>query len=65
MRPMAFTSGWKKLEALWNFIIRTMQATRFLPLSDTILGDRTEHDVKSTNQKPIRSLDFLARDWYD
>ena len=36
-RHLAFTSGWKKLEPMWDWAIRSGQVHRFLPLLETIL----------------------------
>jgi len=36
-RHLAYTSGWKKLEPIWDWAIRGGQVHRFLPLLETIL----------------------------
>ena len=36
-RHLAYTSGWKKLEPMWDWAIRSGQVHRFLPLLETIL----------------------------
>jgi radical SAM superfamily enzyme YgiQ (UPF0313 family) len=36
-RHFAYTTGWKKLEPMWDHVIRTGQVHRFLPLLETIL----------------------------
>jgi radical SAM superfamily enzyme YgiQ (UPF0313 family) len=37
MRHLAYTSGWKKLEPLWDAVIRSGQVHRFLPLLEAVL----------------------------
>ena len=36
-RHLAYTSGWKKLEPMWDWAIRSGQVHRFLPLLEAIL----------------------------
>ncbi len=36
-RHLAYTSGWKKLEPMWDWAIRSGQVHRFLPLLETVL----------------------------
>ena len=36
-RHLAYTAGWKKLEPMWDRVIRSGQVHRFLPLLETIL----------------------------
>jgi radical SAM superfamily enzyme YgiQ (UPF0313 family) len=33
-----YTGGWKKFEPLWNFLIKTQQLNKMLPLLESILG---------------------------
>ena len=37
LRHFAYTTGWKKLEPMWDWTIRSGQVHRFLPLLETIL----------------------------
>ena len=37
LRHFAYTTGWKKLEPMWDRVIRSGQVHRFLPLLETIL----------------------------
>ena len=39
LRHLAYATGWKKFEFLWNLIIRVKQVTRMLPLLETILDE--------------------------
>jgi hypothetical protein len=38
LRHVAYAGGWKKLEPLWDAIIRAMRATRMLPVLETVLS---------------------------
>jgi radical SAM superfamily enzyme YgiQ (UPF0313 family) len=37
LKHLAYAAGWKKFEPLWDFVIRTRQLTRMLPLLETLL----------------------------
>lgn len=37
VRHMAYTAGWKKLEPMWDWAIRSGQVHRFLPLLEVVL----------------------------
>ena len=37
VRHLAYTTGWKKLEPMWDRVIRSGQVHRFLPLLETVL----------------------------
>ena len=37
LRHFAYSTGWKKFEPLWDFIIRTRRTSRMLPVLETIL----------------------------
>jgi radical SAM superfamily enzyme YgiQ (UPF0313 family) len=39
LRHLAYATGWKKFEPLWDLIIRARQASRMLPLLETILEE--------------------------
>jgi len=39
LRHLAYSTGWKKFEPLWDLIIRARQATRMLPLLEAILEE--------------------------
>ncbi len=38
LRHLAYAGGWKKLEPLWDWVIRIKQVSQFLPLLETILA---------------------------
>ena len=37
-RHVAYAAGWKKFEGLWNFLIRTRQVSRALPVLESVLS---------------------------
>jgi len=39
LRHAAYAAGWKKFEPLWDLIIRAKQASRMLPVLETILSE--------------------------
>lgn len=48
LKHFFYTSGWKKFEPLWNFVIKTEGLNRMLPLLESLLSK-----VNSPNKKPI------------
>lgn len=38
LRHVAYAGGWKKLEPMWDMIIRTKRASRMLPVLETVLS---------------------------
>ena len=42
LRHFAYAAGWKKFEFLWNFIIRTHQVARMLPVLESVLENRAD-----------------------
>jgi radical SAM superfamily enzyme YgiQ (UPF0313 family) len=38
LRHFAYASGWKKLEPLWDWVIRARKVTRMLPVLEAVLG---------------------------
>jgi hypothetical protein len=39
LRHAAYAAGWKKFEPLWDLVIRARQASRMLPVLETILSE--------------------------
>jgi len=52
LRHIAYTGGWKKLEPLWDWVIRTKRVTNLLPVLETVLtGDNSRpgtNNIKET-----------------
>ena len=46
LRHLAYTSGWKKLEPMWDFAIRSGQVHRFLPLLEMVLNGLAGPDAR-------------------
>ena len=42
LRHLAYAVGWKKLEPLWDLLIRLRQVGRALPLLEKVLAGRGE-----------------------
>jgi radical SAM superfamily enzyme YgiQ (UPF0313 family) len=38
LRHLSYAGGWKKFEPIWDFLIRTRQVTRMLPMLETVLA---------------------------
>lgn len=45
LRHVAYTGGWKKMEPLWDWIIRHGQVGRCVPLLETVLAGRRRSTV--------------------
>jgi radical SAM superfamily enzyme YgiQ (UPF0313 family) len=48
LRHIAYAGGWKKLEPLWDAIIRAKRATHMLPVLETVLSGFGTHAPKLT-----------------
>jgi radical SAM superfamily enzyme YgiQ (UPF0313 family) len=44
LRHVAYVSGWKKFEPLWDWVIRAKRVGAFLPVLEAILGSLNEKD---------------------
>jgi len=59
VRHLAYTSGWKKLEPMWDWAIRSGQVHRLLPLLETILdrfgsgGGAMPSRLRRTDARPV------------
>jgi len=38
LRHIAYSGGWKKLEPMWDWVIRAKRVTRLLPVLETLLA---------------------------
>jgi radical SAM superfamily enzyme YgiQ (UPF0313 family) len=54
LRHFAYAAGWKKLEPLWDWVIRTERLCRMLPVLETILqaGDETGPSRRRSIERP-------------
>jgi radical SAM superfamily enzyme YgiQ (UPF0313 family) len=50
LRHLAYATGWKKFEPLWDLIIRARQATRMLPLLELILEEFGQQSSEGSNR---------------
>jgi radical SAM superfamily enzyme YgiQ (UPF0313 family) len=56
LRHLAYTGGWKKLEPLWDFVIRAKQVASFLPLLETVLAGLGQRSSRQVGQvRPSQS----------
>jgi len=56
LRHLAYATGWKKFEFLWNLIIRAKQVTRMLPLLETILDEFGRDEPRVNSRGSVLSL---------
>jgi radical SAM superfamily enzyme YgiQ (UPF0313 family) len=63
LRHVAYAGGWKKLEPMWDWVIRTRRAARLLPVLETVLqafgarppaGERSRGDLPAIAAAPGR-----------
>jgi radical SAM superfamily enzyme YgiQ (UPF0313 family) len=54
LRHFAYTSGWKKLEPLWDLVIRARRVPAMLPLLETVLGGQGRHHPQNTPNSSSR-----------
>ncbi len=54
LRHVAYAAGWKKLEPLWDFVIRTRRVAHMLPVLETVLGSGGS-DAEPAPQGPPRA----------
>lgn len=54
LRHLAYASGWKKFEPLWDWVIRTKRVAHLLPFLETILSGFSKHSPESENKQQVR-----------
>jgi radical SAM superfamily enzyme YgiQ (UPF0313 family) len=59
---LLYTGGWKKLEPLWNFIIKTRALNRMLPVLESILETTTRHKNLENKQITHEREEYLIRE---
>lgn len=55
LKHLGYAGGWKKFEAVWNFIIKTKQLNNILPILETILS-KVNTDKNSSAHSPIKPV---------
>jgi radical SAM superfamily enzyme YgiQ (UPF0313 family) len=66
VRHLAYTSGWKKLEPMWDWAVRSGQVHRFLPLLETVLdrfgsgGDAMPARLRQRRERAARGAAATA-----
>ena len=55
LRHVAYAGGWKKLEPLWDFVIRARRVTAMLPMLEAVLGggDGAENPIAQKRESTI------------
>lgn len=48
LRHMGYAGGWKKLEPLWDWVIRARRVNQLLPMLETLLAEFGRQDVGGT-----------------
>ena len=62
MRHLAYSGAWKKLEPVWDTIIRIKQVTRLLPALESVLTSFGTHPPSQAENFPVPSaLNRIAR----
>ncbi len=64
LRHLAYVSGWKKCDSLWDWVIRAKQVPGFLPLLETLLnlGPHTPHLEKENASNVSLHDTYSARE---
>ena len=53
IKHLSYAGGWKKMEPVWNFIIKTRRLNKMLPLLESILsGSKSKHDYPQKSPFP-------------
>ncbi|MBN1252818.1 MAG: B12-binding domain-containing radical SAM protein [Bacteroidales bacterium] len=64
IKHLIYTGGWKKFEALWNFIIKTKSINSMLPFLENILSNTNDKentkDLKFNNNENLISSNNLS-----
>lgn len=50
MRHLAYSGAWKKLEPVWDLIIRAQRVTQLLPTLENVLTSFGSHPAPQVNQ---------------
>jgi radical SAM superfamily enzyme YgiQ (UPF0313 family) len=60
LRHAAYTGGWKKLEPMWNAVIRAGRVALFLPLLERVLDSRAPSRPRGATDSALAPLDQPA-----
>ena len=67
LRHLAYTGGWKKLEPLWDWVIRAKRVASFLPLLETVLegvGRPIPNSSKASMSTRLRTAQSEQKETY-
>lgn len=55
LRHVAYAGGWKKLEPLWDVLIRAKRATNMLPTLEAVLNGFGAHPAERESYAPVKA----------
>ncbi len=64
LRHIAYAGGWKKLEPLWDWVIRARRVNQLLPMLESLLsefGHRASGPKKQGTERPLPIVDVKRR----
>ena len=53
VKHFCYAGGWKKFEALWNFLIKTKSLNNMLPVLEAILSKVRQHINEESTASPV------------
>lgn len=56
LKHLTYTAGWKKFEAVWNFLIKTKNLNNMLPILETILS---KIQLKNTSLRQVEPVETV------
>jgi hypothetical protein len=56
LRHTAYVVGWKKLEPLWDWVIRSQDVNQLLPVLESVLAGFGSHQPEPSTDKPHQDL---------
>jgi len=62
LRHIAYAGGWKKLEPMWDWIIRAKRASNMLPVLETVLTGFGSHPARQSQTPQINDVQPSALD---
>ncbi len=58
VRHLAYAGGWKKIEPMWDWIIRAKRATNMLPVLERVLAGFRSHHEQSIEKTGVTQLEL-------
>lgn len=60
LRHISYSGGWKKLEPLWDLLIRTRQVTRMLPMLEAVLAAYGKFHSREADRLERKAVPLVA-----